>query len=157
MTQDGDISPCPRPLVIPAGRSAQAGRKAGASLFPTAWPLILARPAPGGNLRPRRRVAEETKGYAHGFSSSRAFTPKDGRERDAGGHRGVRLVVCGVRDVLDIPFAEISRTLSPPIPMRQVDGVGRLVPRDLIARPAGAMECHIQSADRLRSLPGTSD
>ena len=66
-------------------------------------------------------------------------------------------LVGGVRGVLGIPLSEISRTLSPPIPMRQVDGVGRLVPRDLVARPAGALECHIQRADRLRSLPGTSD
>jgi hypothetical protein len=66
-------------------------------------------------------------------------------------------LVGGVRGVLGIPLAEISRTLSPPIPMRQVLRVGRLVPLDLIARPAGALGCHIQSADRLRSLPGTSD
>ena len=41
-----------------------------------------------------------------------------------------------------IPHAEISRTLSPPIPTRQVDGVGRLVPRDHVARPAGVSGCH---------------
>jgi len=89
--------------------------------------------------------------------SPHAFAPKDGRERDVGGHRGVLLMVCGVRDVLDIPFAEFSRAVSTPIPMRQVDGVGRLVPRDLVARPAGTSGCHSRGADRLRSLPGTSD
>ncbi len=37
---------------------------------------------------------------------------------------------------------EFSRAVSTPIPMRQVDGVGRLVPRDLVARPAGVSGCH---------------
>ena len=66
-------------------------------------------------------------------------------------------LVCGVRGVLGIPLAEFSRAVSTPIPMRQVDGVGRLVPRDLVARPAGASGCHPRGADRLRSFPGTSD
>ncbi len=66
-------------------------------------------------------------------------------------------LVGGVRGVLGIPLAEFSRAVSTPIPMRQVDGVGRLVPRDLVARPAGALDCHIHRADRLRSFPGTSD
>ena len=51
-------------------------------------------------------------------------------------------LVCGVRGVLGIQLAEFSRAVSTPIPMRQVDGVGRLVPRDLVARPARANGCH---------------
>jgi|GEM_PF-3357700 len=66
-------------------------------------------------------------------------------------------LVGGVRGVLGIPLSEISRAVSTPFPTRQVDGVGRLVPRDLVARPASAYRLSHRCPDRLRSFPGTSD
>jgi len=96
-------------------------------------------------------------GNVHGFSSPHAFAPKGGRER-VPLDTGVSIWLAGgVRGVLGIPLAKVSRTLSRPIPTSQVLRVGRLVPLDLITRPAGTPGCQTRRADRLRSFPGTRD